>query len=200
MLPITVAILLVRFGPTQWDTIKVPIVEPIPDFDQSLKQTESKPEVVLKSVNQQPTKATAARPVFGANRNSLTTEHPNAIDAKIGNTLAKDVDNETLKPEDADSLPTPTDEFLVSEMPAVLTEIRPEYPPDAKAKRLEGAVVASILIDQDGLVRQVQILEGPEIFRAPTLQALKQFRFRPAKVEGKSVAVRIRYTLRFRLE
>ncbi|MCR9203967.1 MAG: energy transducer TonB, partial [Halobacteriovoraceae bacterium] len=58
----------------------------------------------------------------------------------------------------------------------------------------------SVLVDGKGVVRQVKVIEGKEIFRAPAVEAMKKFQFKPATMEGKNVAVRIRYTLRFVLE
>ena len=101
---------------------------------------------------------------------------------------------------DAGSLPTPTEEYLVSEMPVVLSEVRPVYPKEAKEKQLEGAVALDVLIDDKGTVRQVSVIDGPEIFRSGALDAMKKFRFKPAKIDGKPVAVRIRYSLNFKLE
>ena len=98
------------------------------------------------------------------------------------------------------SLPTPTEEYLVSEMPVPLSEVRPVYPKEARDKQIEGSVAMDILIDESGKVRQVNVIEGSEIFRASALVAMQKFLFRPAKVDGKPVAVRIRYSIKFKLE
>jgi len=183
--------------------IEVPIEISAPPEVQNLTEVQEKPKVVVKSVNEPEPTATEARQVFGANRNSYTDESvgdDEAVSAKKGNTLAKESDKEVLKDSDADSLPTPTEEYLVSEMPSVLSEVRPQYPPQARAEGLEGAVVMDILIDEKGKVRQASLVEGPEIFRAGALEAIKKFLFRPAQVDGSAVAVRIRYTLKFQLE
>lgn len=185
------------------EIIEVPIEISEPKEVQNLTEVKEKPKVVLKSVNESVPDDKPAREVFGASRRSHTDEsvsNAEAVSAKKGNTLAKSADKEVLKDSDADSLPTPTEEYLVSEMPSVLSEVRPTYPKEARDQRLEGAVVMDILIDEAGTVRQASIVEGPEIFRPGALEAIKKFKFRPAKVDGKPVAVRIRYTLRFELE
>lgn len=203
-LVIHVAIVALGTAATLWPTsevewVEVPVYEaPVPETTQVLKPEAEKP-VAIKSVNQNPEPERPARAVFGASRNTYTSGD-GVVDAKRGNTLAKAVDDTTLTDADADSLPPPTDEFLVSQMPVVLSEVRPEYPPEAREARQEGSVVLDALIDAAGTVRQVTVLEGPEVFRGPALAAMKQFRFKPALVDGKPVAVRIRYTLRFRLE
>lgn len=192
------------FRITSNEVYDVPLEFSEPAEVQNLNEVKEKPKVVLKSVNEAVPEAITkpAREIFGANRNSYTDSSVGAegVDAKKGNTLAKEVDQTKLEDSDASTLPTPTEEYLVSEMPVVLSEVRPTYPKEARDKQLEGAVALDVLIDDQGLVRQVSVIEGAEIFRAGAVAAMKKFRFKPAKVDGKSVAVRIRYSLNFKLE
>ncbi len=184
------------------EVYEIPVVVTGPEEVQNLTEVKEKPKVVLKSVNEPAPEAKAAREVFGASRNSHTDASvgDDGVEAKKGNTLAKESDQEVLKDSDADSLPTPTEEYLVSEMPSVLSEVRPVYPKEARAQQLEGPVVMNILIDETGKVRQVTVVEGDELFRPGAMEAMKKFKFKPAQVDGKPVAVKIRYTLRFQLE
>lgn len=184
------------------EVYEVPIEIAAPSEVQNLTEVKEQPKVVLKSVNEPVPSSKPAREVFGASRESYTDKSVGAegVEAKKGNTLAKEADTTKLLDSDATSLPTPTEEYLVSEMPIVLSEIRPVYPKEAKDKQLEGVVSLDVLIDQNGVVRQVSVIEGPEIFRAGALEAMKKFKFKPAKVDGKPVAVRIRYSLNFKLE
>jgi outer membrane biosynthesis protein TonB len=57
-----------------------------------------------------------------------------------------------------------------------------------------------ILVDQNGVVRQANVVEGEDIFRMGAIDAMKKFKFKAAEVDGRAVAVKIRYTLRFLLE
>lgn len=182
--------------------IDVPIEINAPTEIQNLAEIKDNPKVVLKSVNETKDVNKNAREVFGASRNSYTDESvsENSVEAKKGNTLAKAVDNEILKDSDADSLPTPTEEYLVSQMPMVLTEIKPIYPKEARDKQIEGDVLLDILIDDAGIVRSAIFVEGPTIFKNVAIEAMKKFKFRPAAVDGKPVAVKIRYRLKFELE
>ena len=65
----------------------------------------------------------------------------------MGNTIAKKVDNKILKKSDEEALPIPKDEYLVTQMPRVISEFRQPYPIEAKKKGVEGKVVLEILID-----------------------------------------------------
>lgn len=132
-------------------------------------------------------------PAFGINRNTLTNEG-SGVQVKSGNTLAKEVD----KVEAENDLPIAVEEFLVTKMPRLRKELRIPYPEEAKAARIEGPVVMDILVDDQGRVRDAVLVNGPaESLSAAALAAVKSFEFDPAQVDGKSVAVRIRYIYRF---
>jgi TonB family protein len=187
---------------TETEVYDIPVVISAPQEVQNLTEVKEQPKVVLKSINEPIPAQGKAREVFGASRESYTdsTLGAEGVEAKKGNTLAKAADQEKLLDSDMTSLPVPTEEYLVSEMPVVSVEVKPVYPQEAKVKKLEGKVALDVLIDEQGVVRQVQVIEGPEIFRTEASIAMRRFRFKPAKVDGKPVAVRIRYTLNFKLE
>jgi len=141
------------------------------------------------------------RQVFGRNRNSMTSESPGSADLKAGNTVAKDNDDLKLQPSDADTLPIPTDDYLVQRMPKLKSEIRINYPAEAKKNNIEGPVVMDILIDKNGRVRSTQLVRGPGFgLNEAATEALMQFTFEPAMTADGPVAVKIRYTYRFVLE
>ncbi len=147
-----------------------------------------------------PTTMATTRKVFGINKKSLTAESTDAADVKVGNTVAKENDNLIMDPSDADSLPIPTDEYLVKSMPVVVKEFRAQYPPEAKQKEIEGAVILELLIDSTGKVRDINLIKGMGYgMDEAAINALKQFEFRPAVGPDGPVAVRIRYTYRFSL-
>jgi len=182
----------------------------LPELLKRLPETMEVPVVVLDAPKVAPLPLEAAprkpqapqkRSVFGLSRKALTTESAEAPVAKAGNTLAKEPDKETLKDEDADSLPIPTDDYLVSQMPVLLSDFRVPYPAEAKKAGIQGAVVLDLLIDEEGRVRQALIAKPlfPALDEA-ALQAALKLRFKPARVADKSVAVRIRYAYRFVLE
>ncbi len=141
------------------------------------------------------------REVFGVNRKSITSEKQASPIVKQGNTVTKEVDNKKLNKDDLDELPIPKAEYLVTEMPSILSEARIRYPEKAKEMGLEGVVVLSLLIDSEGRVREAQIVEGlTNEMDQEALRAIKDYRFNPAKIEKEKVAVRIRYAIRFVLE
>lgn len=170
------------------------------------------PKVAPKTLNLEPPKIEKVKPpppppetkqVFGVSRKALTTNDTSGTTAevKLGNTVAKEQDNLKLDPNDADSLPIPADDYLVSSMPQLLTEMRIPYPEEAKKAGIEGPVVMDLLIDDQGNVRQVTLIKGPGFgLNEAALAAIKNFKFRPARMQDQAVAVKIKYTYRFILE
>lgn len=170
------------------------------------------PKVVPKTLNLEPPKVENIKPappppetkkVFGITRKTITTttNEPSAAEVKTGNTVAKEMDDLKLDPNDADSLPIPSDDYLVTSMPILISEVRIPYPETAKKAGIEGPVLMDLLIDDQGKVRQVNLIKGPGFgLNEAALEAIKNFQFRPAKIKDQSVAVKIRYTYRFVLE
>ena len=170
------------------------------------------PKVAPKTLNLEPPKLDKIKPppplpetkqVFGVSRKTITSTQTSdtSAEVKLGNTVAKEQDNLKLDPNDLDSLPIPADDFLVSSMPQLMSEIRIQYPDEAKKAGIEGPVVMDLLIDAQGSVRQVSLIKGPGFgLNEAALAAIKDFKFRPAKIKDQAVAVKIRYTYRFVLE
>ncbi len=144
-------------------------------------------------------KKSLGREVFGISPKSVTSGQGEEV--KAGNTVAKAPDEEKLKPGDAESLPVPSEDYLVTSMPVLKNEVRVPYPPESRKRGIQGAVVMNLLIDESGKVREVTLIEGPntEMNMAATAAA-RGFQFTPALIQNKPVAVRIRYIYRFVLE
>jgi len=142
------------------------------------------------------------RQVFGASRKSLTSDDPRVgVEVKAGNTVAKAPDDLKLRPDDADSLPIPTEEYLVSQMPVLIGDFRVPYPPAAKKAGISGGVILDLLIDQAGAVRQATIVDGPGYgLNEAAQEAARKLKFKPARIESQAVAVKIRYAYRFVLD
>ncbi len=89
----------------------------------------------------------------------------------------------------------------VPEIPVEEILDRIEYPPMALRQGLEAVVYVELYIDQTGLVRQVVVLKDPgNGFAEAAVKALEKLRCKPAEANGKPVAVRFRYPIRFVLE
>ena len=141
------------------------------------------------------------REVFGTNRNTIRSQKKDALQTKAGNTVAKAVDQKKLKKGDEEALPIPEEEYLVTAMPRVVSEFRAPYPAQAKENGVEGKVVMEILVDQTGKVRKVTLLQGLGFgLDEAAMESIKKFKFAPAKIGDRAVAVVIRYGINFVLE
>ena len=74
----------------------------------------------------------------------------------------------------------------------------PKYPTQLKRDGVSGTVLVSIVIDEKGHVDAASISKSsrPE-FEDPALDAVKQWRFKPAKKDGKAVRTKVALPLRF---
>jgi TonB family protein len=71
------------------------------------------------------------------------------------------------------------------------SRVVPSYPPAALQARYDGAVVARAIVNEDGTVGAVEILDSSRQklgFEKSVISAVKQWRFEPAQREGESVA------------
>lgn len=76
-----------------------------------------------------------------------------------------------------------------------------KYPPSAKKQGIEGYVVLSVLVDIDGTVEKLQVLESSPsgIFDNAALQGVRSWHFEPAKYQGEAVKVWAKQKIRFDL-
>jgi len=61
------------------------------------------------------------------------------------------------------------------------------YPAVAKARRLSGVVVVQVKVSKDGKVTNPQLIQGPVAFRDAAFEAVSQYQFRPAKLNGQAI-------------
>jgi TonB family protein len=81
----------------------------------------------------------------------------------------------------------------------IVHRVEPEYPPEARAQNLQGAVVLDIQIHGDGTVGDVNIASGHPILAKAAVGAVKQWRYQPNFVDGRAVESQARVTIRFTL-
>ena len=97
---------------------------------------------------------------------------------------------------------TPT--FVVhEEIPIPIKKVRPEYSQFAKNAGIEGEVLVRAEVFEEGNVGAVEIVKslqsGPGGLDEAAIQAVKQWKFIPAKNQGKPVAVWVTFPIKFEL-
>ncbi len=79
----------------------------------------------------------------------------------------------------------------------VLTKATPKYPQEAKDGKISGAVVLKAVVDEAGLVKDLSVVSGPEALRQSSLDAVKQWTYKPYLLNGKPVAVETTVTVTY---
>jgi len=82
-----------------------------------------------------------------------------------------------------------------------LQTVKASYPPMALRMGIEADVELKIQVDAEGKVIKVEIVKSAGMgFDDEAVKAVRQFRFEPARKDGKNIASEFSYIYRFRLE
>jgi TonB family protein len=112
------------------------------------------------------------------------------------------------KPEPQQELPSFREGDLVEMSPDVVkpelvSRVQPSYPAVARAKKVQGTVILSLLVSENGDVADVKILReagGSTGLNEAAVSAVRQWKFRPAVKQGKRVKVWVTYPVAFKFE
>ena len=77
--------------------------------------------------------------------------------------------------------------------------VDPVYPPQAIQQGMEGPVVLQAWVGKDGLIHDVKLVRGYFVLGRAAVDAVKQWRFRPYNVNGKSTDFQTYITINFKL-
>ena len=77
--------------------------------------------------------------------------------------------------------------------------VLPEYPAQARTLRLEGPVVLEAMVMEDGSVHDLKVVSGHPTLAHAALDAVRQWRYQPYRLNGKPVAMRTEITIKFKL-
>lgn len=79
----------------------------------------------------------------------------------------------------------------------LLKAVPPVYPPLAKAQHVSGSVRIDALIDTSGNVAAAKIISGPTLLHRAALDAVKQWKYAPAMLDGEPTAAHLTVTVDF---
>ena len=88
----------------------------------------------------------------------------------------------------------------VDVLPSTTKRVRPNYPSVARVMELSGVVVIQALVGKDGAVKDAFVVTGHPVFRDDALEAIWQWRFKPATARGEPVPVWVAIPVRFTLQ
>ncbi len=84
--------------------------------------------------------------------------------------------------------------------PTKVHHVAPEYPALARDARKSGVVILEAVIAEDGAVREVRVLRSVPLLDAAAVQAVRQWRFSPTRLNGQPVPVVMTVTVAFSLQ
>lgn len=153
------------------------------------------------------TTTTPVKQVYGLRRvfsvglgsGGTSTTFSDVIIGKKGNTINKDFD--TLKASEKELKGEIASVTVVTSKPVIISAEKPEYTDIMKENRVTGVVSVRILVDVDGLVKQVVVLNDLGFGTKEAVEkASRLLKFKPAMEGDKAVATWIVFKFRFVLQ
>ncbi|MDR3754108.1 MAG: energy transducer TonB [Terracidiphilus sp.] len=81
----------------------------------------------------------------------------------------------------------------------LIYKVTPEYPVIAKAARVSGIVTLQATISKTGEISDLHVICGPVILQQASLEAVRQWKYRPYLLNGKPVEVETTIRITFAL-
>ena len=82
----------------------------------------------------------------------------------------------------------------------MISAVPPVYPALAKTQHVAGDVRVDALIDATGRVTTMKVVSGPSLLHQAAMDALRQWKYQAATLDGKPVAMHLTVTIQFRLQ
>lgn len=86
------------------------------------------------------------------------------------------------------------------QMPKKVRDVAPIYPAIAQSARVEGVVIIEAVIGTDGGVRDARVLRSHALLDKAALDAVREWRYEPTRLNGVAVPVIVTVTVQFRLQ
>jgi len=83
--------------------------------------------------------------------------------------------------------------------PAIVNRVEPAYPESARAAHISGIVIMQLEIDEQGNVADARVVKDIPDLRRSALDAVMQWKFAPAMLDGKPVRALFSLTVNFKL-
>jgi TonB family protein len=81
----------------------------------------------------------------------------------------------------------------------LIHRVEPQYPEAARSQHIQGPVTLNTVVGEDGRVRSATVLSGDSTLAAAALDAVRQWRFKPYRVNGRAREFTTQITVNFRL-
>ncbi len=81
----------------------------------------------------------------------------------------------------------------------LLAPIRPVYPMIAKAAGVQGTVIVEAVISRAGTIESLHVVSGPAMLQSAAIDAIREARYQPFRLNGEPVEVETKITVNFRI-
>ncbi len=86
------------------------------------------------------------------------------------------------------------------QQPRLLSSAAAVYPPLARAQGVQGEVTVDALVDANGKVSATNVLTGNPLLQKAAVDALRLWKYQPAKLNGEPIPIHINVTIAFHLK
>ena len=84
--------------------------------------------------------------------------------------------------------------------PELIYKVDPEFSEEARKAKFMGIVLVNLIVDQNGNPQNVHVLRGVGMgLDEKAVEAVKQYKFKPAREGGKPVAVELNVEVNFQI-
>ncbi len=82
----------------------------------------------------------------------------------------------------------------------IAKKVQPQYPPEARGKRIQGTVVLRVEISKEGDVTELVLVSGHPLLAPAEIEAVRQWKYKPFLINGQPVAVETQVSVAFELQ
>ena len=82
----------------------------------------------------------------------------------------------------------------------LIKSVPPVYPSMARSQHISGNVTLDALIDAQGNVTTMKVLSGSPVLHQAALEAVKQWKYSPAQLDGSPTSMHLTVTVQFRIQ
>ena len=84
--------------------------------------------------------------------------------------------------------------------PRKTVDVAPRYPALARESHVEGTVILDVIIDERGVVTATRVLKSVLLLDQAAVDAVQQWKFTPARLNGMVIPIVMTVTVTFRLQ
>lgn len=152
-----------------------------------------------------PTSVSPLDPETLLNPTSSITGEPGGVPGGVSGGQTSGIPGGVVSPESVGPGPTTPDDVPIRPgdgvlAPVLVHRVDPRYPEIAVKTRTQGPVILEAVIDRQGWVVEAKVMRDIGMGCGESaLQAVRQWRYRPATLNGRAVSVYLTVTVRFEL-